>query len=246
MILIPTSQWRIKHNKKTGRGIFAEKIIAPGTVIGDYLGKIIHPREDIEKNLGLYTMWHSAVATILADKNKVGIHFINHSCAPNLGMRLNQGHMLFFALRKIFTGEELTACYYYDADDCGEVSCAKHNCYCGSPVCRGTLHTPPRLLKKWLAWEKESIKTFINHLPAPYGAELKPLRKYPRVINDNAEENIFELFGSWQKKPLKYNDNKLPSLMELRKRIKQTGCRLNFIKLNLTVAGISGKLIISE
>ncbi len=246
MILLPASHWHIKQNKKTGRGIFAKKNIEPGTVIGDYLGQLIRPRDDIEAKHGLYTMWHSAVATILADKNKIGIHLINHSCAPNAGMHLYQGHMLYFTLRKIFTGEELTACYYYDADDCGEVSCDKHSCYCGSPVCRGTLHTPPRLLKKWLAFEKESIKTFINHLPAPYGTELKPLKKHPHFIIDKKEENIFELYGTWRKKPLKFADVKLPNLMELRQRIKQTGRRLNFTKLGLTVAGISGKLIIGE
>jgi SET domain-containing protein len=57
--------------------------------------------------------------------------FINHSCQPNLYARTLRGHVLFFALRKISPGEELSLDYgasYHDG---------RKRCRCGMPRCRG-------------------------------------------------------------------------------------------------------------
>ena len=40
-----------------------------------------------------------------------GTHYINHSCRPNAFMRTLYGHVLFFALRDIQPGEEITIDY---------------------------------------------------------------------------------------------------------------------------------------
>ncbi|MBA3272423.1 MAG: SET domain-containing protein-lysine N-methyltransferase [Chthoniobacterales bacterium] len=58
--------------------------------------------------------------------------FINHSCAPNCFSRVIHGHMLFFALRDIAAGEELTLDY----------TPSQHPgrpCTCGAPNCRGVM-----------------------------------------------------------------------------------------------------------
>jgi SET domain-containing protein len=59
--------------------------------------------------------------------------FINHSCDPNLFTRTVCGHVLFFALRDISAGEELSIDYGPSHHD------GRKACYCGAPRCRGTL-----------------------------------------------------------------------------------------------------------
>lgn len=58
--------------------------------------------------------------------------FINHSCAPNCFSRVTHGHMIFFALRDIEAGEEITLDY----------TPSQHpgrRCSCGAPNCRGVM-----------------------------------------------------------------------------------------------------------
>ena len=58
--------------------------------------------------------------------------YINHSCAPNCFSRVLHGHMLFFALRDIRAGEELTLDY----------TPSQHPgrpCVCGAANCRGVM-----------------------------------------------------------------------------------------------------------
>lgn len=51
MFLINKSYWKIKKTKEKGFGIFAKKEIKSGTIISDYLGKIINVAEyDLEKD----------------------------------------------------------------------------------------------------------------------------------------------------------------------------------------------------
>jgi uncharacterized protein len=58
--------------------------------------------------------------------------FINHSCEPNCFSRVMHGHMLFFALRDITPGEEITLDY----------TPSQHpgrRCTCGAAKCRGIM-----------------------------------------------------------------------------------------------------------
>ena len=41
MFLIKDDFWQIKKTKERGYGVFARKEIKAGTIIGDYLGKVI-------------------------------------------------------------------------------------------------------------------------------------------------------------------------------------------------------------
>ncbi|MGH9941653.1 MAG: SET domain-containing protein, partial [Pyrinomonadaceae bacterium] len=63
-----------------------------------------------------------------------GSQFVNHSCQPNSFVRIIHDHIIFFALRDIEPGEEITLDYVesYHADD--------YHCRCGAPGCRGTIN----------------------------------------------------------------------------------------------------------
>jgi len=63
-----------------------------------------------------------------------GTHYINHSCEPNAYMKTIYGHVLFFALRDIERGEEITV----DYEDTLHPDTKR--CYCRAPSCRGTIN----------------------------------------------------------------------------------------------------------
>jgi len=63
-----------------------------------------------------------------------GTHYINHSCRPNAYMKTLYGHVLFFALRDIRPGEEITV----DYEDTLHPDTKR--CRCRAPNCRGTIN----------------------------------------------------------------------------------------------------------
>ena len=63
-----------------------------------------------------------------------GTHYINHSCQPNAFMRTLYGHVLFFALRDIQPGEEITIDYEQTLHPDSK------RCVCGAPNCRGKIN----------------------------------------------------------------------------------------------------------
>jgi hypothetical protein len=244
MFLIPSSSYTIKTLKKKGRGVFAQQDIAPGTVIGDYLGTIIPFDGADERRDGLYDMVGGSKYDILASPTKKGIQLINHSCANNCDMYPRAGHMLYFALRKIFKGEELTVNYALSTED-DNVPCDFHACHCGSPLCAGTMHDGWKSSEAWDALVKKESGPWQNKVPGNYGTELPPLAIYPITIAKDYPE-IYNHFGTNQKSPQRYGERTLPSVTELRKRIRETGLRIAFPKLHVTVDGIKNGTLLTE
>jgi SET domain-containing protein len=66
-------------------------------------------------------------------RNGSPFRYVNHSCDPNLTIRVGDRWVRFYARRRIDPGEELT-CDYGDSYHEGSLACA-----CGSPKCRGFL-----------------------------------------------------------------------------------------------------------
>jgi SET domain-containing protein len=115
MLVLPTSDWLIKKTKHKGRGVFARTIIEPGTVVADYLGKIL-THSQAENRPELMGVVRSEKEVIWpADIRAPGAHCVNHSCAANCGYYPYHGHVLIVALRRIFPGEEFGVDYMMDA-----------------------------------------------------------------------------------------------------------------------------------
>ena len=87
MFLISSEYYQAKSAKKKGRGLFAKKEIAPGTLIGDYLGKVLAAKDSdkLEQKTQLfYAMdYANTLAIWPEDYRALGVHLINHSCTPN-------------------------------------------------------------------------------------------------------------------------------------------------------------------
>src|SRR5581483_12361204 len=134
--------------------------------------------------------YHDRASIYPKDLNESGIHLINHSCMPNCWLYTYNGHTLFFTLRTIFPGEELTADYLLSpAEYCQDCT---HQCYCDTLVCRGTMHLPQTQFKTWETFHEHQGKQ-TKRMPIRYGKQLAPLALYPEQIPDHT---IYNLYGT--------------------------------------------------
>ncbi len=184
MFLLQKDFWEVKKTREKGLGVFAKKEINTGTVIGDYLGKLIKTAEyDLENDKkGLYLMYYTDQLSIYPDLKKPGTHLLNHSCRPNCWIYTYMGHTLFFALRDIKPGEELSISYLLSPGE----SCNPciHICKCKSKLCTGTMHLSEEKYKKWQKFQNyEKKKTTKPKIAS--NKNLLQLKTYPKKIPIN-------------------------------------------------------------
>lgn len=243
MFLISPDYWEVRQTPHKGRGIFAKKIIQGGTVLGDFMGKILPPEQDVLKG-PFYSMHYNEKAIIMPDPSKEGIHLVNHSCMPTCDMYPYKGHAVLFALRKIFPGEELTFTYLCDPPTDNREPTEMYWCRCGSILCHGTMNATKNIIEKTDKFVHEiNEDTYENTLPVPYGEELQPFESYPEKIEDHP---IYDMSGTTVQPPLKLQETKIPSLQFVRNTMRETGLQLDFTNLNIVIIGIMDGLILSK
>uniref|UniRef100_A0A6P8ST43 [histone H3]-lysine(4) N-methyltransferase n=1 Tax=Geotrypetes seraphini TaxID=260995 RepID=A0A6P8ST43_GEOSA len=151
---------RFRHLKKTskeavgvyrsaihGRGLFCKRNIDAGEMVIEYSGIVIRSvltdkREKYYdgKGIGCYMFRIDDFDVVDATMHGNAARFINHSCEPNCYSRVihveGQKHIVIFALRKIYRGEELTYDYKFPIEDASN----KLPCNCGAKKCRRFLN----------------------------------------------------------------------------------------------------------
>ena len=245
MLLIPEDAVSIRTDDR-GRALVLTKDIEPGTVIGDYMGVFYPESEDekLEEKYGLYAMEYDDDYIVFPDdteRNSKDVPLINHSCEENCGIITYKGHALYYALRRLFKGEELSVCYSIEPDAPSPLT--KYQCRCGSDFCRGTFCVSLQDIK--------ALDEFENGLPGGdepgerpvTGRHERPLASYPDSIPDYPE---FDIYGSLSADALVLNDQKMLPIVELRKKIRESGKRLHFKNLSVLVRGIRKSVVLSE
>lgn len=179
MLLLDKHFWEIRKTKEKGQGIFAKKLILKGTVIGDYLGIILHPADVLVDEENFYLMYYHDYAVISPNLTSPGVHILNHSCQPNAWLYTYEGHTLAFALQDIKSGEEITISYLLPPTEICTISCP-HVCRCHEKACTKTMHLSKDCFDKWRdiyeAWSKKTKRKRIS-----YGKPLAPLLSYPKI-----------------------------------------------------------------
>ncbi|XP_072886066.1 histone-lysine N-methyltransferase 2A isoform X1 [Hemitrygon akajei] len=151
---------RFRHLKKTskeavgvyrspihGRGLFCKRNIDAGEMVIEYSGTVIRSvltdkREKYydSKGIGCYMFRIDDYEVVDATMHGNAARFINHSCEPNCYSRVinvdGQKHIVIFAVRKIYRGEELTYDYKFPIEDASN----KLPCNCGAKKCRKFLN----------------------------------------------------------------------------------------------------------
>jgi uncharacterized protein len=126
----------IEKSVINGRGCFATVPFKKRRKIAEYTGERIPDREAQRRanRAKLRICDIDGVWSLDGSRGGNGTHYINHSCEPNAFVRTLHGHILFFALRDIFPGEEITVDYEQTLHPDSK------RCYCGAPTCRGRLN----------------------------------------------------------------------------------------------------------
>lgn len=190
MFLLPAEFFKIKQTALKGKGVFAANEIPEGTVIGDYIGRVIRTSvENTSEDKGLYLMYYHDQASIYPLDIKVpGIHLLNHSCSPNCWIYVYRGHTLVFSLRKIKPGEELTISYQFSPNRFCQP--CTHVCKCGIQNCTGSMHLSE---EKYIAWsqfnKQQSAKT--KRQRVRYGKILPKLSDYPKTIANISKIKLY-------------------------------------------------------
>lgn len=119
-----------------GKGCFAARSFQKGRKIAEYAGEKISQHEAERRIQGRRIIRICGLDHRWAIDGAVGgngTQYINHSCQPNAFTRTLYGRILFFALRDIASGEEITCDYgdsYHDNTK---------RCGCGAENCRGMI-----------------------------------------------------------------------------------------------------------
>ncbi|XP_026138129.1 histone-lysine N-methyltransferase 2A isoform X2 [Carassius auratus] len=130
-----------------GRGLFCRKNIDAGEMVIEYSGNVIRSvltdkREKYydSKGIGCYMFRIDDYEVVDATMHGNAARFINHSCEPNCYSRVvsvdGQKHIVIFATRRIYKGEELTYDYKFPIEEPGN----KLPCNCGAKKCRKFLN----------------------------------------------------------------------------------------------------------
>ncbi|XP_054619585.1 histone-lysine N-methyltransferase 2B isoform X2 [Dunckerocampus dactyliophorus] len=130
-----------------GRGLFCKRNIEAGEMVIEYAGTVIRSvltdkREKYydSKGIGCYMFRIDDFDVVDATMQGNAGRFINHSCEPNCYSRVinvdGRKHIVIFALRKIYRGEELTYDYKFPIED----DESKLHCNCGTRRCRRFLN----------------------------------------------------------------------------------------------------------
>ncbi|HYE14714.1 MAG TPA: SET domain-containing protein [Pyrinomonadaceae bacterium] len=127
----------IRKSPIDGKGCFATAFFPARKKIAEYAGERIRNREVARRVRERRKHRICDVGggwSLDGSRGGNGTHYINHSCRPNSYMRITRGHLLFFALRDIPPGEEITCDYVttHHPDT--------YRCRCKSPSCRGTIN----------------------------------------------------------------------------------------------------------
>ena len=127
----------IKKSPINGKGCFATARFPRGRKIAEYAGERITDAEATRRAEGRRILRICAVDeewSVDGSRGGNGTHYINHSCAPNSYVKILRGHILFFALRDIRPGDEITVDYLLTLHP------DTKRCHCKAANCRGTIN----------------------------------------------------------------------------------------------------------
>ena len=154
--LSPKKRIEARSSGVHGKGVFALVDIEPGKKIIEYKGEVItwreaqrrHPHDPSDPN---HTFYFHINEKHVIDGGSAGnrARWINHACDPNCEADEKNGRVFIKSIRAIAAGEELNYDYGLIIDERYTAKLkAQYPCWCGSPLCRGTLLAPKPPKKK--------------------------------------------------------------------------------------------------
>jgi SET domain-containing protein len=125
--------FRIAKSRIQGKGLFTDVAIPARKKIGEFTGERISVREARHRAKGAQRIAIVELSSTKAIDGGVDggpFQFVNHSCEPNVFIRIAYGRAEFYSRRHVSAGEELT-CDYGDSHHNGKLEC-----HCGATRCK--------------------------------------------------------------------------------------------------------------
>ncbi|HXD33219.1 MAG TPA: SET domain-containing protein-lysine N-methyltransferase [Pyrinomonadaceae bacterium] len=126
----------IQESSINGKGCFATIPFQRWRKIARYAGERISNAEARRRGGRkiLRICWINNRWSLDGSRGGNGTHYVNHSCTPNAFTRTMYGQLIFFALRDILPGEEITIDYLTTLHSDSK------RCFCKASNCRGTIN----------------------------------------------------------------------------------------------------------
>lgn len=130
-----------------GLGVFATRVIPPGTRLCEYGGERLTPAQAEARYPDVPGERHHTFLFAIDDDVVIDAavddyvaKWINHSCAPNCDAVVEDGRIWIDTIRRVEPGEELAYDYAYVLPE-RHTPAAKRRfpCHCGARRCRGTI-----------------------------------------------------------------------------------------------------------
>ncbi|TAL37110.1 MAG: SET domain-containing protein [Spirochaetes bacterium] len=121
----------IRRTEK-GKSVFARKQFAQGEYIVAFRGKR-YTREEYKEKLNPRNNHFLQVGQdVFLGPTRTADNYVNHSCDPNCGLRIENDRVNLYSIREIREGEEITFDYSTSMDE----DYWEMDCNCGSALCR--------------------------------------------------------------------------------------------------------------
>ena len=150
----PPPPFEVRPSPIQGLGAFATRPIPAGTRVIEYAGERLTPAEAEARYpdapgerhhtflFALEDVVDGVDVEVVVDAAVGGneARFLNHSCAPNCDVVVEDARLWVETLRDVAPGEELTYDYAFVlAERHTPAAKRRYPCACGAPTCRGTI-----------------------------------------------------------------------------------------------------------
>ena len=138
--------FEVRRSPIQGMGAFAIRPIPAGTRIIEYAGERLtpaeadakYPDEDGRHHTFLFAIDDDVVVDASVNGNEA--RFLNHSCAPNCDVVVDDKRLWIESIHEIEPGEELVYDYAYILQERHTATAKRrYPCNCGAVTCRGTI-----------------------------------------------------------------------------------------------------------
>jgi hypothetical protein len=159
---LPQPKVKVQLTENRGYGLFLQQDVFEGDFIVEYMGEIVDEEECSRRLLAckgknepnFYLMEITPSQIIDARFCGNNARFINSSCHPNcetqrwVDASTNETRVGIFATEDIKSGTELT--YDYNFAHFGGEGTTSFTCFCGHPMCKGTLDANPERMRRFM------------------------------------------------------------------------------------------------